>query len=71
MSNANDSASSQHMQAASDHENAARQHRVAAEFHDKKMLHAARLSSDNARGSCITAHRKSMIACGHSDEKTP
>jgi hypothetical protein len=63
------SPSSEHKQAASDHEIAARQHRTAAEFHDKNMLHAARLSSENAKECCIKAHRRSMLACEHSAEK--
>jgi hypothetical protein len=48
MSAAFHSLSSQHKQAARDHELAALQHRTAAEFHDKRMLHAARLSAADA-----------------------
>jgi len=67
MSDAVQSSSSEHNQAASEHERAARQHRAAAEFHDKKMLHAARLSAGDAKASCIVAHRHSMTACEHSE----
>jgi hypothetical protein len=63
------SPSSQHKQAASDHEMAALQHRAAAEFHDKRMLHAARLSSEDARECCIKAQRQSMLACASMAEK--
>lgn len=66
MSAAFHSPSSQHKQAARDHELAALQHRRAAEFHDKRMLHAARLSAADARECCVTAHGQSMIACRHS-----
>ena len=66
MSAAFHSPSSQHKQAARDHELAAHQHRTAAEFHDKRMLHAARLSAAGARECCITAHGRSMIACWQS-----
>ena len=66
MSAAFHSPSSQHKQAARDHELAALQHRTAAEFHDKRMLHAARLSAADASECCITAHGRSMIACWHS-----
>ena len=69
MSDAVQSSSSEHIQAASDHERAARQHRAAAGFHDKHMLHAARLSSESAKASCITAHRHSMSACAHSEDE--
>ena len=68
MSAAFHSLSSQHKQAARDHELAALQHRTAAEFHDKRMLHAARLSAADARECCITAHGRSMIACWHSND---
>ena len=67
MSNALRSLGSEHAQAALDHELAARQHRAAAEFHDRNMLHAARLSAEHAKASCITAHRHSMTACEHSE----
>jgi hypothetical protein len=30
------------------------------------MLHAARLSSQDASECCLTAQRQSMLACGHS-----
>ena len=63
MSAAFHSLSSQHKRAARDHELAALQHRTAAEFHDKRMLHAARLSAADARECCIAAHGRSMIAC--------
>jgi hypothetical protein len=53
------------MLAATEHDIAARQHRAAAEFHDKRMFHAARLSSENARECCAKAHRQSMLACEH------
>jgi hypothetical protein len=66
MSDATHSPSTQHKQAASDHELAALQHRTAAEFHDKSMLHAARLSSEDAQECCIKAHEQSMLACGQS-----
>ena len=69
MSGAIHSPSTQHKQAASAHEIAARQHRAAAEFHDKRMLHEARLSSASAKACCIKAHDQSMLACGHSAEK--
>jgi hypothetical protein len=69
MSDATHSPSTQHKQAASGHEIAARQHRTAAEFHDKRMLHAARLSSEDARECCIKAHRQSMLACERSAGK--
>jgi len=68
MSGAIHSPSTQHKQAARDHELAAHQHRSAAQFHDKRMLHAARLSSEDARECCITAHERSMLACRHSAE---
>jgi len=63
------SPSNEHRQAASEHELAARQHRAAAEFHDRNMVLAARMSSEHAKASCITAHRHSMTACEHSDAK--
>jgi hypothetical protein len=63
MSRAIHSPSSRHKQAAHDHEVAAHQHRTAAEFHDKRMLHAARLSSEQAEECCMTAHGRSMLAC--------
>jgi hypothetical protein len=63
------SLSSAHSQAASELEAAARQHRRAADFHDRKMLHAARLSAENAKEFCVKAHRQSMLACEHSAEK--
>jgi hypothetical protein len=66
MSAAFNSPSSQHKRAARDHELAALQHRMAAEFHDKRMLHAARLGAADARECCITAHGRSMIACWYS-----
>jgi hypothetical protein len=69
MSDAIHSPSSEHKQAASAHEIAARQHREAAEFHDKNMLHAARLSSESASECCIKAHGQSMFACARSAEK--
>lgn len=69
MSDAIHSPSTQHKQAASYHEIAARQHRTAAQFHDKRMLHAARLSSEDARECCIKAHRQSMLACERSAGK--
>jgi hypothetical protein len=69
MSDATHSPSTRHKQAASDHEIAALQHRTAAEFHDKRMLHAARLSSEDARECCMKAHRQSMLACEHSADK--
>jgi hypothetical protein len=68
MSDAIHSPSSEHKQAARAHEIAARQHREAAEFHDKNMLHAARLGSENARECCIQAHRHSLRACEHSEK---
>jgi hypothetical protein len=68
MSNALQSASSRHKQAAVDHEAAARYHRAAAAFHDKTMLHAAQLSSEGAWHSCIKAHRESLAACERSAE---
>ena len=71
MSGAIHSASSQHKQAASAHEIAARQHRAAAEFHDKRMGHAAALSSASAKACCIQAHTQSMLACEHSAAKSP
>ena len=64
------STSSQHKQAARDHELAALQHRTAAEFHDKRMLHEARLSAAEARECCVTAHGRSMIACWRSADAT-
>jgi hypothetical protein len=67
MSDPVQSSSSEHNQAASDHELAARQHRAAAGFHDKNMLHAARMSAEDAKASCITAHRHSMTACAHTE----
>jgi len=70
MSAAFHSLSSQHKRAARDHELAALQHRTAAEFHDKRMLHAARLSAADARECCITAHGRSMIACWDSADAT-
>jgi len=70
MSGAIYSPSSQHKQAASAHELAARQHRAAAEFHDKRMVHAARLSSASAKACCVKAHTQSMLACEHSAEKS-
>ena len=69
MSDALHSAGSQHKQAASAHEIAARQHRTAAEFHDKRMLHEARLVSTSAWECCENAHRQSLLACGHSAQK--
>jgi hypothetical protein len=69
MSNVLTTPGSEHRQAAIDHELAARQHRAAAEFHDRNMLHAARLSAEDAKASCITAHRHSMTACGTSDAR--
>ena len=69
MSDTVQSASSEHRVAATDHELAARQHRAAAEFHDRNMVRAARMSSEDAKASCITAHRHSMAACEHSDAK--
>jgi hypothetical protein len=69
MPNAIHSPSSQHKQAASEHEIAARQHRTAAEFHDKRMLHAAQLSSKSARECCMKAHRQSILACEKTDGK--
>jgi hypothetical protein len=71
MSSAIHSPGSQHKQAASAHELAARQHRAAAEFHDKRMVHEARLSSASAKECCIKAHTQSMLACEHSAEKAP
>ena len=71
MSVAAHSPSTQHKQAASAHELAARQHRAAAEFHDKRMEHAARLSSTSAKACCMQAHAQSMLACEHSAEKSP
>jgi hypothetical protein len=71
MSGAIHSPSSQHKQAASAHELAARQHRLAAEFHDKRMVHEARLSSTSAQACCIKAHAQSMLACEHSAGKSP
>jgi predicted DNA binding CopG/RHH family protein len=71
MSYAAQSPSTQHKQAASDHEIAALQHRTAAEFHDKQMLYAARLSSEDAMACCIKAHRQSMLACERSAWKAP
>ena len=71
MSDAVQSSSSEHCKAASDHERAARQHRAAAGFHDKNMLHAARMSAESARASCIAAHRHSMTACDHSEAGDP
>jgi len=62
--------SSEHNQAASEHERAARQHRAAANFHDRKMLHAARMSAEDAKASCIVAHRHSMTACEHSEARS-
>ena len=67
MSDTVQSSSSEHYEAAIGHERAARQHRAAAEFHDKKMLHAARLCAESAKASCIAAHRHSMLACEHSE----
>jgi len=69
MSGALQSSSSEHRQAAIDHELVARQHRAAADFHDRNMVHAARLSAEHAKASCITAHRHSMTACAHSEVK--
>ena len=66
MSAAFHSPSSHHRQAARDHERAALQHRMAAEFHDKRLLHAARVSAADASECCITAHARSMIACSQS-----
>ena len=63
------SPSNEHNLAASDHERAALQHRAAAGFHDKNMLHAARLSAESAKASCLAAHRHSMTACGHSEDE--
>ena len=66
MSDAHYSPSTQHKRAAREHELAALQHRSAAEFHDKRMLHQARLSAAGAQERCITAHGQSMIACWRS-----
>jgi hypothetical protein len=71
MSDAIHSSSSRHKQAAAGHEIAALQHRTAAEFHDKKMLHAARRYSEDARECCINAHRQSMLACEQSSVRDP
>jgi hypothetical protein len=64
------SPASEHKQAASALEIAARQHREAAEFHDKNMLHAARLSAESANECAIKAHGQSMFACARSREKS-
>lgn len=69
MSDALYSAGSQHKQAARDHEIAAVQHRTAAEFHDKAMLHQARLASVSALECCEKAHRLSLLACAHSAKR--
>lgn len=69
MSGAIHSPSSEHKLAATEHEIAARQHRAAAEFHDKRMLHAARLSSASAQECCTKALRQSMLACELSAEQ--
>lgn len=71
MSDAIHSASSRHKQAAADHEIAALQHRTAAEFHDKRMLHAARRISSDARECSIKAYTQSMLACEHSEIEEP
>jgi hypothetical protein len=65
------SPSSQHKQAAAEHEIAALQHRTAAEFHDKRMLHAARRISGDARESSMQAYTQSVLACEHSDIEEP
>jgi hypothetical protein len=71
MSDAIHSASSRHKQAAAEHEIAALQHRTAAEFHDKRMLHAARRYSEDARECCIKAYTQSVLACEHSEIEEP
>ena len=62
------SPSSQHKQAARDHELAAYQHRAAAQYHDQRMLHAARLSSRDARPLtavlAIALALSAITACG-------
>jgi hypothetical protein len=63
MSNAIRSPSTLHKRAAADHELAALQHRTAAEYHDKRMLHAARRSSEDAKECSLKAHRQSLLAC--------
>jgi len=68
MSRALQSPSSRHKQAAVDHEAAARYHRAAAEFHERRMPHAAQLSSESAWHTCIRAHRESLAACEGSAE---
>lgn len=61
------SPSSQHKQAAAEHEIAALQHRTAAEFHDARMLHAARRISGDARECSIKAYMQSILVCKHSE----
>jgi hypothetical protein len=63
------SPASEHKQAARALEIAARQHREAAEYHDKNMLHEARLSSASASECSAKAHEGSMSACARSAGK--
>lgn len=63
------SPAAEHKQAARALEIAARQHREAAEYHDKNMLHEARLSSASANECSAKAHEGSMSACARSAGK--